>query len=61
MWKDPIFVPGKQHKKQFAQPDTIIIDDTYAVIEAWENSGGIAIHHLNTPTTIQHLKAILGA
>jgi phosphoglycolate phosphatase-like HAD superfamily hydrolase len=61
VWEDPIFVPGKRHKYKYAQPDTIIIDDTYSVIEDWEKAGGIAIHHRNTSTTLEHLKSILGA
>jgi predicted protein tyrosine phosphatase len=60
-WPDPIFVPGKRHKYKYAQPDTIIIDDTLSVIEDWEKAGGIAIHHRNTSTTLEHLKSILGA
>lgn len=60
-WPDPIFVPGKRHKYKYAQPDTIIIDDTFSVIEDWEKAGGIAIHHRNTSTTLEHLKSILGA
>lgn len=60
-WPDPIFVPGKRHKYKYAQPDTIIIDDTYSVIEDWEKAGGIAIHHRDTSTTLMHLKSILGA
>lgn len=55
------FVPGKRHKYKWAQPDTIIIDDTFSVIEDWEKAGGIAIHHRNTSTTLQHLKSILGS
>jgi hypothetical protein len=59
-WKQN-FVPGKRHKYKYAQPDTIIIDDTYSVIEDWEKAGGIAIHHRDTSTTLMHLKSILGA
>jgi len=55
------FVPGKRHKFKWASPDSIIIDDTYSVIEDWEKAGGIAIHHRNTSTTLAHLKSLLGA
>jgi len=55
------FVPGKRHKFKWASPDSIIIDDTYSVIEDWEKAGGIAIHHRNTSTTLTHLKSLLGA
>lgn len=55
------FVPGKRHKYKWARPDAVIIDDTFSVIEDWEKAGGIAIHHKNTSTTLQHLKSILGS
>ena len=55
------FVPGKRHKYKWAKPDTVIIDDTFSVIEDWEKAGGIAIHHRNTSTTLAHLKSILGS
>lgn len=54
-WPDPIFVPGKRHKYKFATPDSIIIDDTYSVIEDWNKAGGIAIWHKDALGTIQHL------
>jgi len=52
----PIFVPGKQHKKDYARPDTIIIDDTESVIDDWKKAGGIAILHKDWPTTLAILK-----
>jgi hypothetical protein len=55
-WADPIFVPGKRHKYKFAQPDHIIIDDTYSVIEDWRNHNGIAIHHKDAKSTIAELE-----
>lgn len=54
-WPDPIFVPGKRHKYKFAQPDTIIIDDTLSVIEDWRNNNGIAIWHIDANSTINQL------
>ena len=59
MWPDPIFVPGKRHKYKFAQPDTVIIDDTYSVIEDWRNHNGIAIWHKDALSTISQLKMYL--
>ena len=55
-WPDPIFVPGKRHKYKFAQPDTIIIDDTWSVIEDWRNHNGIAIWHKDAISTINQLE-----
>lgn len=55
----PNLVPGKQHKKKWAKPDTIIIDDTLAVIEDWRAAGGIAIWHKDAMSTISQLKMYL--
>lgn len=52
----PNYVPGKRLKYKFAQPDTIIIDDTLSVIEDWRKAGGIAIWHKDAATTIAQLK-----
>ena len=49
------FVPGKRHKYKFATPDSIIIDDTYSVIEDWKKAGGIAIWHKDALSTINQL------
>jgi hypothetical protein len=57
-WPDPIFVPGKRHKYKFAQPDTVIIDDTYSVIEDWRNAGGIAIWHKDAKNTIMDMESL---
>ena len=55
-WPDPIFVPGKRNKYKFAQPDTIIVDDTWSVIEDWRNHNGIAIWHKDAISTINQLE-----
>ena len=55
-WPDPIFVPGKRFKYQYAQPDTIIIDDTWSVIEDWRKHNGIAIWHKDAISTINQLE-----
>lgn len=59
-WPDPIFVPGKRHKYKSAQPDTIIIDDTWSVIEDWRKHNGIAIHHKDAVSTIEQLNEYVG-
>lgn len=46
------FVPGKHLKAQYATPDSILIDDTIDVIDAWEKAGGIGILHKNAVSTI---------
>lgn len=52
----PNFVPGKRHKKDFAAPDKIIIDDTESVIDQWKAAGGIGILHKDWVTTLAILK-----
>lgn len=58
-WPDPIFVPGKRHKYKFAEPDSVIIDDTWSVIDDWRKAGGIGIHHKNAEQTLAELKCCL--
>lgn len=53
---NPIFVPGKKHKKEYSAPDKIIIDDTESVIRDWNDAGGIGILHKDWFTTISILK-----
>jgi len=53
---NPIFVPGKQHKVEYATPDSILIDDTKSVIDDWLKAGGIAIWHKDWITTLAILK-----
>jgi len=53
---NPIFVPGKRLKQQYAAPDKIIIDDTPSVIDQWTAAGGIGILHKNWPDTLATLK-----
>jgi len=56
---NPIFVPGKRLKQQYAAPDKIIIDDTQSVIDQWNAAGGIGILHKNWPDTLAILKIYL--
>jgi beta-phosphoglucomutase-like phosphatase (HAD superfamily) len=55
---NPIFVPGKRLKKQYAAPDSLIIDDTEVVIDDWVGAGGCAIWHKDVPSTINILKLV---
>lgn len=50
------FVPGKQHKAKYATPNSILIDDTPVVIDAWNKAGGIGILHTDAVSTIAMLK-----
>lgn len=55
---NPIFVPGKRLKKQYATPDSLIIDDSKVVIDDWVEAGGSAIWHKDVPSTIDILKRL---
>jgi len=55
---NPIFVPGKRLKKQYATPNSLIIDDTEIVIDDWVEAGGYAIWHKDVPSTINILKLV---
>lgn len=57
-WKANV-VPGRGLKKQYATPDSILIDDTYDVIEAFDAAGGVAIWHKNASETIGRLKELM--
>lgn len=50
------FVPGKQHKAKYATPNSVLIDDTPSVIDAWNQAGGIGILHTDAVSTIAMLK-----
>jgi len=53
---NPIFVPGKEHKKKYSKPDALIIDDTESVIDDWLGAGGMAIWHKDVSSTLGILK-----
>lgn len=55
------FVPGKQHKPKFADENSVLIDDTKSIIDAWNKAGGIGIHHTDALTTISILDVLLRA
>lgn len=52
-------VPGRWHKKDFARPTALLIDDTEDVIEAWTSCGGVGILHLDADQTMHKLRLIL--
>ncbi len=57
-WKINI-VAGRKKKAEFATPDSILIDDTLDVIEAFNKAGGIGIHHKDVGNTIMLLDIYL--
>ena len=36
-------------------PECVLIDDSYALAEAWERAGGIFVHHKDTPSSLARL------
>lgn len=52
-------VPGRKHKKEYAAPDRILIDDTKDIIDQFNNAGGVAIHHTDLGKTLKVLKVLL--
>jgi hypothetical protein len=53
------FVPGRKLKRNFATPNSILIDDTPDVIDAFNSAGGIGILHKDASETINRLKELL--
>ena len=51
-----IIVPGKRHKKDYSNANSILIDDTSVNIDQWRREGGIGILHTDAQTTINILK-----
>ena len=52
----PICVAGRRFKKDYANSNSIIIDDTWDVIESFTKAGGFAIHHIDVNDTISILE-----
>ena len=52
-------VAGRKKKAEYATPDSILIDDTQDVIEAFREAGGIGIHHKDVGNTIMLLDIYL--
>ena len=55
----PHVVPGRKHKKEYATPETILIDDTEDVIDSFNKAGGIGILHKDVKETIKRLETLL--
>jgi len=49
-------VPGKRFKKDYSNPNVLLIDDTSVNIDQWRKEGGIGILHSDTVTTLNILK-----
>jgi hypothetical protein len=49
-------VPGKRLKRNFSNPNSLLIDDTAQNIDQWRAEGGIGILHTDAITTIGILK-----
>jgi 5'(3')-deoxyribonucleotidase len=47
-----------EHKTEFANPYSILIDDLPKNIENWIKAGGIAIYHTSTENTIKELQKL---
>lgn len=52
-------VPGRWHKKDFANETSVLIDDTPDVIDQWKANGGIGILHTDANQTITQLCSFL--
>ena len=53
-----LILRSAEHKKDFAAPNHIIIDDREDVIDSWKENGGIGILHKNTKNTIEQLSKL---
>ena len=51
-----VFVPGRRFKAGYADKYSLLIDDTYDVIESFEKGGGTAIWHKDAATTIERVR-----
>jgi len=53
-----LILRSMEHKKDFASPEAILIDDNEDNVNDWKEAGGIAIHHKSTEETIKKLKKL---
>jgi len=51
---------GKE-KAIFARPGHVLIDDKASNITAWQNAGGIGIHHIHAKDTINRIAKLLAS
>lgn len=52
----PLLLRSAKHKKDFSEPNAILIDDREDNINGWIEKGGIGILHTDTKSTIEQLK-----
>ena len=52
-------MPGRRFKKDYANSNSIIIDDTWDVIENFRQNGGLAILHKNAKETVAILESMI--
>lgn len=52
-------VSGRRKKKEYATPDSILVDDTLDVIEDFNAAGGIGILHKDADETIKIIKSLI--
>lgn len=55
-----LILRSAKHKKDFAEPNAILIDDRLDNIEGWREKGGIGIHHVSAKDTIEQLEDLYG-
>ena len=53
-----LILRSAKHKKDFATPTSILIDDRIENIQGWRDAGGIGIHHVSAKHTIDQLKVL---
>ncbi len=53
-----LILRSAKHKKDFAGPKNILIDDRLDNVQGWRDAGGIGIHHVNAKHTIDQLKVL---
>jgi hypothetical protein len=54
----PLLLRSAQHKKDFADEKSILIDDREDNVNGWIEKGGIGIIHTSTKNTIKKLKEL---
>jgi len=53
-----LILRSPEHKKDFAAPNSILIDDREDNIDSWKKAGGIGILHKSANETIKELKKL---
>ncbi len=53
-----LILRSPSNKKEFASPNSILIDDRESNIDQWKKAGGIGILHTSTEDTIKELKKL---